>query len=746
MKLPIIIASLLLFTVTCFAQPTGKEPFKQLQKQLATEKDLAKKADLLYQTAHYFLDKEDISKKQLDSAALLNSELKNISRKLDLKKHIALSMMLDGQIAVKKENYKLAATLHGNALDYAHKHGLKIEEATIYRDAVYYMDDDQMPKKIEYLKKAISLYKKAAAVNDEAETLTEITELYFNVSEYDSCAKYARQAIKLKKSIKRPDIYKEYVILAQNYWVHGNQKNALAYALEAEKIAENVDAEAYWVSLTYNLLGVIYGHLKYDDKSIAYYKRAIALAKKSNDNYSAERIALNAAHSLSNKHKFIESIDLLNGLGYYPGKDCSINCPSIYVLAYCGLKQYDKAKPYYEQLLKCDEGNYTSDSNPETMYFAIIRYLINTGQASKAYTYINKLKKLPAINNNLLDLRELEYNHFRADSATGNYLAALKHYRLSKSLNDSIINLKSRQQFNALQVKYETDKKDKNIRLLTEQGKLQEEKIRNATILRYVFIGSLALLALFVGLLYNRSRLKQRANKKLELKQQQINEQNDQLKKLLTEKEWLLKEIHHRVKNNLQIVISLLNTQSAYLENKDALMAIQNSQHRMHAMSLIHQKLYQSSNLAAIDMAWYIYELVNYLKECFSADKKIGFKLDTDHVELDVTQAVPLGLILNEAISNAIKYAFTAKNSGQITISLKNIEHDTYKLIIADDGVGLPEGFETQERESLGINLMIGLTDQLDGTLTFINNNGLTINILFTRKRQLTEADVSALN
>ena len=150
---------------------------------------------------------------------------------------------------------------------------------------------------------------------------------------------------------------------------------------------------------------------------------------------------------------------------------------------------------------------------------------------------------------------------------------------------------------------------------------------------------------------------------------------------MLIEKEWLLKEIHHRVKNNLQIVISLLNTQSAYVDNEDALLAIQNSQHRMHAMSLIHQKLYQSDNLANIDMSWYIYELISYMRECFDTDNKINFVLDTEKVYLDVAQAVPLGLIINEAISNAIKYAFPADRKGAVKIVLKNIGYNNYELL-----------------------------------------------------------------
>lgn len=234
--------------------------------------------------------------------------------------------------------------------------------------------------------------------------------------------------------------------------------------------------------------------------------------------------------------------------------------------------------------------------------------------------------------------------------------------------------------------------------------------------------------AIVLLLLYKQFRLKKK-----------LNAQHNVIQKLLCEKEWLLKEIHHRVKNNLQIVISLLHIQSEYLDNEDALMAIQNSQHRMYAMSLIHQKLYQSDNLANIDMSWYIYELIRYMKEWFDTDAKINFILNTEKVYLDVAQAVPFGLIINEAVNNAIKYAFPLDKKGEVIIELKSNGADNYQLIIADNGVGLPKDFEETERNSLGMNLMMGLTDQIDGIFEMKTQNGLIIKITFARNTEFEE-------
>lgn len=225
--------------------------------------------------------------------------------------------------------------------------------------------------------------------------------------------------------------------------------------------------------------------------------------------------------------------------------------------------------------------------------------------------------------------------------------------------------------------------------------------------------------------------LKQRTCKQLQALEGIINIQRDRLNALLQEKEWLLQEVHHRVRNNLQIVISLLNTQSAYLDNEDAIRAIRNSQNRMYAMSLIHHKLYQPENISAIDMPWYIRELMEYMRQTFETGSRIDFLLDAECVKLDIVQAIPVGLILNEALSNAIKYAFTDRLNGTVTVALTQSEDNRCELTVADNGTGLPLGFNTATKHSLGINLMRGLTEQLDGVMEMQNNHGLIVHITF---------------
>ena len=175
--------------------------------------------------------------------------------------------------------------------------------------------------------------------------------------------------------------------------------------------------------------------------------------------------------------------------------------------------------------------------------------------------------------------------------------------------------------------------------------------------------------------------------------------------------------------------MSLLETQSAFLEN-DALQAVHDMKHRVFAMSLIHQKLYLRGNVTSIQMGTYIPELISYLNESFDT-RSIRFDVDIDELTLNIGQAVPLGLILNEAITNCIKYAFPDKKDSLIRISIKKLSDTSYRLQVADNGIGLPNpGLE--KTGSLGLRLMKGLSEDIGGTFTIETKDGVTIRVLFT--------------
>ena len=211
-----------------------------------------------------------------------------------------------------------------------------------------------------------------------------------------------------------------------------------------------------------------------------------------------------------------------------------------------------------------------------------------------------------------------------------------------------------------------------------------------------------------------------------------VQSKNLKLKKSLDKNETLMKELHHRVKNNLQVISSLLNLQSYNIEDPSALSAVKEGKNRVKSIALIHQKLYQTNNLSEVNFSDYINELTVYLKNIFrNPDQNIIINIERSEVMLDIDTAVPLGLIINELVSNSFKYAFKNKTEGNITISISYIDktRQKLKLIVNDNGIGLPENLDIEETSSLGLKLVTMLTKQLDGEVYYENNNGASFNI-----------------
>jgi PAS domain S-box-containing protein len=217
--------------------------------------------------------------------------------------------------------------------------------------------------------------------------------------------------------------------------------------------------------------------------------------------------------------------------------------------------------------------------------------------------------------------------------------------------------------------------------------------------------------------------------------EQRVLERTQQLDTSLKEKEILLREIHHRVKNNLQIVASLLNLQSRSIHDEETLAAISESQNRVRAMALVHEKLYQARNISEIDLDEYVRFLGNSLFQFYGVKgRQISLQTDISGISVDINTAVPLGLIINELISNSLKYAFPDSRKGTIRVSVRQLD-DTYSILFQDNGIGIPDGLDWRNTQSLGLRLVNSLVDQLDGTIELTKEKGTMYTISIHRKK-----------
>ena len=218
-------------------------------------------------------------------------------------------------------------------------------------------------------------------------------------------------------------------------------------------------------------------------------------------------------------------------------------------------------------------------------------------------------------------------------------------------------------------------------------------------------------------------------------KERQFNallEGEEKIRASLKEKEVLLKEIHHRVKNNLQIVSSLLYMQAAKTEHPGAVLALKESRARIKSMALIHERLYQSPNLASVDMGGYTRNLVFDLQHFYRTEESsVRLAVKIDDVSLGITEAIPCGLIINELVSNALKHAFPKGREGEITIQLQKRDANRIVLTVSDSGIGFPENIDPRNSPSLGLTLVNSLVEQLDGTIELDRRGGTTFTIRF---------------
>ncbi len=296
----------------------------------------------------------------------------------------------------------------------------------------------------------------------------------------------------------------------------------------------------------------------------------------------------------------------------------------------------------------------------------------------------------------------------KAYAGNHNYKEAYLAHSKFDNLQKEIFTAESNKHVSQLLTEYDVAQKDSTI--MVQEDQLKKEKSIQRLL---VLIAGLLLLVLL--LLYNTYRIN--------------NKKNILLKKQNNEKEFLLKEIHHRVKNNLETVSSLLSLQAEHLEDKVLLDAMEKSQHRVHSMSMIHQKLYQGKSLSSIEMKTYFINLADYLGDIYDTKNEIDIQCDMDPLELDIDSAIPIGLIVNELVTNAIKYAFPQHKKGKITIKLRETL-GCLQLEVADNGIGKPIA-ERIKGTGFGSQLIELLTLQLEGKMSLNINKGTAVSFEF---------------
>lgn len=620
------------------------------------------------------------------------------------------------------------------------------DESTLAKAYYYYAAyapfiPDSTALRISLLEKSAKLYHGLRNFTGEIISVTYYTYLTFASGDVPRSTAGAHRALLLQDSIKFP--YTQFIQdqLAYISEVTGDHITSLTRALSEVETAERTKLD-FQISLFYLRLGTAYENLDYQDPKAEYYFRKAFDAAMKNGGLSIGLGTLDfmVAKAFQRKNP-AEAFQLISRfVARFPPGNLPDQQTLYMILGDSYSKMNNRAaaeKNYLSAVALEPDVVKITNSQGGKAYYRLGHFYTGIGAFEKAKPYLDQYVANPS--HTVPDLAfasDAQKDLSKIDSARGDYATAYQHLLKHVDLYDKVYNTTQLKALEGLKIKYETREKEQSIRLLQAKGQLDQTQLQKVGLQRNLTLGGILTLFLISGLVYNGYRNKRKSNLILNRQQKEINDKNLSLEQtlvekdhLLSDKDLLLKEVNHRVKNNLHMVMSLLESQTAYLDNNAALEAIQDSQNRVQSIALIHQKLYSSENITQVDMQSYIPELIDYLNDAINTKRQsIVISHQIAPVMLDVSQAIPIGLILNEGITNAIKHAFTTGQNGEIVVTMK-LTGDKLFLQLRDNGIGLPMGFKIENTRSLGLNLMKGLTNQLKGTFKIEGRNGVTITI-----------------
>lgn len=757
----VILCCCIFASLLCFSQSPDR-PVNNISADLKKSVNDADKANLLLELALAYVYKPGEEKNDLDSALLFIKQAENINNKILHDKAIEAKIYFTysntyrekGDTATGHPYINKSISLYETLLFPEDLGNAYLEIKNYYGDA----GREDIPKVIDYLNKALNQFNLSANKERQADVLKNMADYNIILRKYGEALTELNESLNIYTSIHKKDLQGVYDLLNLVHVNLGDYPTAIKYGLQAEKTALQQKDSTMMLCTIYYRLALVYNKwYNYNSAEAAeYYRKALDIALKHKDYESIQFITVSLCYQLVKLHNSQKAISLIHELGSNVQMNNwadSLYVFSSYIEVYLEAGQLIKAKGCADFLtsILSDTSKNLMNEQPDLAYKGLVDYFISIHEYQVAQKYAAINLSFCKKNTNKAIIATAYHYKSRADSAVGDFKSALDNYKAAININDSLFNDNKAFQFAQMQVAFNTKQKEdslkinqQNIQMLTSKN---ETDLKKAGLTRNIIIVSALSLVI---ILFTGYQLKQNNNRKLQAQQKEISNKNEILQqtvseknKLLEEKEWLVKEIHHRVKNNLQIVISLLNTQSKYLDNKEAIEAISESRHRMQAMSLIHQKLYQGENTTLVNMQTYITELAAYLEASFNTGKQINFQTNIEAIELDLSQAIPIGLILNEVITNAIKYAFEDREAGCIYINMHNVHDDKIVLEVKDNGNGMIEDFDIKNSTSMGMRLITGLAKQINGRLVFENKNGVCVLVEFIKETKLSSISIA---
>lgn len=578
------------------------------------------------------------------------------------------------------EHTDSALLLAEKALKIAQKENIRSLEADCYKTmGAAYDDKGNMDSCLICLNNSLSIFKVLNNVTKQSNVLSDIALAYFARGIYPLALKFHMESLDLRKQLNDSSlIAKSYNNIGLVYKSKKDYVNAIRYYLLSLQLKTILKDEHGQVNTNMNL-GSMYQQLQKYDSSYFYADRSYELAVKLHSDADIAGALSNKALALQSMKKYDESFPLFE-------RSLSIalqsGCTSCLYSIYEGLGTHYSYKADYNKALQ---------------------YYFKGLQTAKT------VKKEIAIQT----FFDLISGVYRKQNDLGN---ALAYKDSADMIGEKLLNEENLRQVNEMTAVYQSAEKEKQIQKLNIESEtnaamaLQRSRERN-----YFIVASVALLILAVIIF--------RALKRNQQQKKMLQEQKRVIERSSVEKDVLMKEIHHRVKNNLQIISSLLNLQSGYIKDEEALNAVRDSRNRVQSMALIHKNLYHENNLTGINIDEYIGSLCdNLLVSYHREDRTVNIVKDIQPLILDVETVIPMGLILNELITNSLKYAFVQQPKGVIKVTVK-LENNNLCMNVFDNGVGFKEPGQATT-QSFGLRMIKAFLQKMNGTMDMYNEDG----------------------
>lgn len=540
-------------------------------------------------------------------------------------------------------------------------------------------------------------------------------ELALELLGYDNqqAKKYARKGVQLSEQIKdKKTTAFAFHSMGLSYDYLGIADSAFYYytkSIALKKELGDADGEA---STLLNI-GVLYFYQKEYERALNYYQQALELYQKTKNELrvAAALNNMGAIYRIQKKYEkaieiYQQSYQLKEKSQDLAGMSNALNNLGI-VLMY--MKQFEKAESYLLRSLALQKKS-NSINNLISSYLSIANLYIKMGRLEDGRKSLNQAIKIGDSLDMPHEMIDAYQMYTVIDSTSGDFKSAFEHLKRYHQQLGKVIQSDRKKEIDRLETLYQTQEKEREIAL----NKASIENRNRAIVIFSVISGLLCFLAIW--LLWLR--------RKLHLSNRQLNQ-------LVVEKENLVKEIHHRVKNNLQVISSLLNMHVRKVQDPDSKKIFDDGVSRIQAMSIIHQNIYHHKNSMQQKPIDYIEKLIQQLYITYQIpEKSIQIHTQIDDIPMDIEKLMGLGLILNELLSNAFKYAFKHSTQGVIDIKLQKRDDQQLELTVKDDGVGIhPDA--TSSDQSLGMKLIYAFSQKLNGKLSFMQDNGTVFVLQF---------------